>query len=124
LLDHARDIGGAVQDLADLKAEFEGDLSVGEATYIIAERLRDIEADVANKFATEAAFRIVFAEEYDVSTCPERPEPVGYDGARLRREVKAKYIIVRPDRFIFAACNTGKDLVNASKSLVEMLSGV
>jgi hypothetical protein len=124
LLDHARDISGAMQDLADLKSEFEGELSVDEATYIIGERLRDIETDVVQKFATEGAYRIVYAEEYDASTCPEMPEPVGYDGARMRKEVKARYVIVRPDRFIFAGCNKGKDLVNASRSLVEVLSGV
>jgi hypothetical protein len=124
LLDRARDISGAVEVLADVKAEFEGELSVDEATYIISQRLRDVEADVAKKFATEGAYRVVFAEEYDASACPERPEPVGYDGGRLRKEVKARFVIVRPDRFIFAACNTGKDLVKASRSLVEMLSGV
>ncbi len=123
LLDRASDISSAVQDLADLKSTFEGDLSVDEATYIVAERLRDVEPDVATKSATEGVYRIVYADEYDSSTCPDRPEPVGYDGDRLR-EVKARYVIVRPDRFIFASCNTSKDLVNASRSLVEMLSCV
>ena len=83
-----------------------------------------METDVAQKFATEGAYRIVYQEEYDAAACPDLPEPTGYDGATMRKEVKGRYIIVRPDKFIFAVCNTTKDLVNASRSLMEMLSGV
>jgi hypothetical protein len=50
----------------------------------------------------------VYQEEYDANTCPDLLEPTGYDGARMRKEVKGSYVVVRLDRFVFAACNTAK----------------
>jgi hypothetical protein len=128
LLDSGREISAAMQDLAQLREEFEGDLSVDEATYLVSERLRDVQPNTAVKFDLENAnaeiYRVVYAEEYDVSTCPERPEPTGYDGGRLRKEVKARYVVVRPDRFVFAACNSARELVDVSKELWKVMQGV
>jgi hypothetical protein len=47
----------------------------------------------------------------------------GYDGNVLRREVKGKYIIVRPDRIIFAACMDIGELEIAMRELEGMFYG-
>ncbi|OJJ96094.1 hypothetical protein ASPACDRAFT_54915 [Aspergillus aculeatus ATCC 16872] len=53
--------------------------------------------------------------------CNRRPEPMLYDRFALRKEVRGRYCIVRPDRFIFAACNDIKALHGAIRSMLGYL---
>ncbi|KAK6373536.1 hypothetical protein LTS17_008028 [Exophiala oligosperma] len=59
----------------------------------------------------------------DPILCRNRPEPIGYDEHRLRREIRGrKYAIIRQDRFVFAACDTIVELKDAAGRLASSLS--
>lgn len=64
--------------------------------------------------------RLATADEFaaDPSLCAGRPVPIGYDPYHMSKEVRVdKYIILRPDRFVFAACTTRSKLEYAARAL-------
>jgi hypothetical protein len=67
---------------------------------------------------------VATAEEFTSSTlCSNRPEPQYYDELRIGKEVAyGRYIVVRKDRFIYAACRNLTELKSALQSLPSMLS--
>jgi predicted nucleic acid-binding protein len=118
LLDSAAEANDAAQDLAELAEIQTPYINIREATYLI------VKADgneIATKEEIENAWRLVDVSEYDADVWRGLPEPLGYDVSRLRREVKDRYVILRPDRFVFAACRTAKDLIIAVKELGKIL---
>ncbi|KAH9213520.1 hypothetical protein DL95DRAFT_302173 [Leptodontidium sp. 2 PMI_412] len=120
LLRAESEIENARRDLADLEKEHQGELRVEEASYFIDEP----SFTVCTQTSQGIAYRILHTELSNPSIWGGLPEPIGYDGSRLRREVEGRYVILRPDRFIFATCNTSVELVHASRSLSEALSGL
>ena len=68
-------------------------------------------------------YRIATADEFAGSElCYGRPAPRGYDPLRLGVEVDGKkFIFLRPDRFVFAACNTEAEVEEATKGVNELL---
>lgn len=69
--------------------------------------------------------RLATGEEFaaDPVLCRNRPEPLGYDEHRLHREIRGrKYVILRQDRFVFAACDTIVELKDAAGQLANSLS--
>jgi hypothetical protein len=68
--------------------------------------------------------RVATAEEFTSSTlCSNRPEPQYYDELRIGKEVAyGRYIVVRKDRFIYAACGSLTELKSALQILPSMLS--
>jgi hypothetical protein len=57
--------------------------------------------------------------------CKDRPEPRYYEPYRIRHEVRGrKFVIVRPDRFVFAACTNIEELGSALRLIEPFLSGV
>ncbi|KAK4941597.1 hypothetical protein LTR10_018474 [Elasticomyces elasticus] len=65
--------------------------------------------------------RLATADEFaaDSTLCGNRPPPIGYDEERLRKEIKGKkFVILRQDRFVFAACDTAEGLKEAARRLV------
>ncbi|GAB1207665.1 hypothetical protein APSETT445_006390 [Aspergillus pseudonomiae] len=71
-------------------------------------------------------FQIASAEEFARSPlCKGRPEPTYYEPFLMRTEVRAKYIIVRPDRVVFAACEDEQSLKTAiEQQKLYLLLGV
>ena len=71
------------------------------------------------------ACRLATADEFaaDPVLCAGRPEQIGYDPYLMSKEVGVdKYIILRPDRFAFAACDTRSELEYATKALRKLFS--
>ena len=62
-----------------------------------------------------------FAAEPDL--CRNRPAPRYYDPLRIRKEVgrRAVFVVVRPDRFVFASCSTVDELWMAVDKMGELL---
>ncbi|PWY75026.1 monooxygenase [Aspergillus heteromorphus CBS 117.55] len=61
--------------------------------------------EMKDQSKTRSVFQIASAEEFAGSPlCDSRPKPLDYDPHLLRDKVQGRYIIVRPDRFIFASC--------------------
>ena len=68
--------------------------------------------------------RVATGEEFaaDATLCRNRPSPQYYDPYRISKEVKGmKYVVVRPDRFVYAACRDGDHLIRALEGLVSTL---
>ncbi|KAI1616223.1 monooxygenase [Exophiala viscosa] len=69
--------------------------------------------------------RLATGDEFaaDPVLCGNRPRPIGYDEARLQKEIKGKrFVIVRQDRFVFAACDTPEELKQAAQRLAASFS--
>lgn len=55
--------------------------------------------------------------------CLNRPEPRGYNEDLLWDSLSGKkYVILRADRFVFAACDSGDELKNVASRLKTMFS--
>lgn len=122
LVNTPEDYEGAVEELHNAKDELSDELPLNEATYIITERQTNI-VDSVGKAPKEDIFRVFFQDEFTSEILKGYPSQKGYDGHVLRRELKGKYALLRPDRFIFADCTGLEDLVEASKALNQMLRG-
>jgi hypothetical protein len=83
-------------------------LQLSEASVIVEDTTADL-STAANLFTT---VRAATADEFATSKlCKGRPRPKAYDPARISKEFPGKkYIIARPDRFVFAACSTAEEL--------------
>ena len=68
--------------------------------------------------------RVATAEEFTSSKlCSNRPEPEYYDELRIGKEVAgARYVVVRKDRFIYAAFKSLVELKSALQNLPSALS--
>jgi hypothetical protein len=69
--------------------------------------------------------RIATASEFaaDENLCKNRPAPKYYDACRMKQEVHGKkFVIIRPDRFVYAACSSLEELQRAAKSVPQALT--
>ncbi|KAL4806494.1 hypothetical protein BDV18DRAFT_152025 [Aspergillus unguis] len=71
---------------------------------------------------TGSVYRSATAEEFGRSKlCNNRPFPRGYKEDLMWQQMTGKrYVILRPDRFVFAACKTVAELGMAARRLEEM----
>lgn len=91
-----------------------------EATFIVRTALvggllSDIDDDV---------FRLATAEEFaaDETLCKARPVPQYYDMNQLSKDLDGKrFVIVRPDRFVYAACHTASQLQSICEGIPKSL---
>ena len=113
----AREIISDVEDIS------RGEITAGDVTFLV-EDLADIDddAEVTEQDMT-SVFRLATAQEFAASAlCHERPKPRFYDPYCLGKALdRNSFVIVRPDRFVFAACNTRHDLVIALLKMVAYL---
>lgn len=84
-------------------------------------KLDDKNTDTKNLVVARLATGDEFLE--DSTLCINRPPPVGYDAWRLWREVgRKKFVIIRPDRFTYAAGSSKDELALAIKQIPGALS--
>jgi len=122
LLANTAQMNGAVEDLAALEEKGQSELKVDEATFLIDDGSHLVDNRDKQASTVENIHTIIRSKKSDSSVWKGLPDPIGYDGSRMRREVKGKYVIVRPDRFIYAVCRSRGELINASNALAaEML---
>lgn len=105
-----------------------GELLTSEVTYIIHDPLASAAPNLSPQVAKDlpdGVIRVATAEEFKESPlCIGRPEPVGYDMSRITHEMKGKkFVIVRPDRFVYAACENRVELEEAVGSIARVLNG-
>ncbi|GIJ91001.1 hypothetical protein Asppvi_009966 [Aspergillus pseudoviridinutans] len=124
LLDKPEQAVAATQELDGIDGLSGGHLSAKEATLLV-HALKCLPDDEYSEFAdlSLSLFRIATAEEFQQSDlCVGRPEPQGYNDRQIWQVLPGKrFVIVRHDRFVYAACATRAELVEAAKSLVECL---
>lgn len=67
-------------------------------------------------------YRTATGDEFARSTlCESRPIPRGYDETLMWKSIGGKrYVVLRPDRFVFAVCNTETELVKAAACLAQL----
>lgn len=115
----------AYKSICSLDSDSDGELSLAETTYIIQDlhAVPDSSSDEL-PFST-SLFRIASADEFASSRlCVQRPKPVLYDPHHLWKEARGKpFLILRPDRFVFAACKDAAELGVAAGELVRLLKG-
>jgi 2-polyprenyl-6-methoxyphenol hydroxylase-like FAD-dependent oxidoreductase len=70
-------------------------------------------------------YRLATGDEFAQDVlCTRRPEPKGYDPHRMQREVGGKkFVILRPDRFVFAACDSADEVLEAAKKIALLVKG-
>ncbi len=124
LLANVTQINEAVEDLAALEEKGQIELKVDEATFLVDDGSHLVDDRDKQGSTVENIHTIIRSKTSDSSVWNGLPDPIGYDGSRMRREVKGKYVIVRPDRFIYAACRSRAELVNASNVLAKEMSKV
>ncbi|CAM1508577.1 Fc.00g054250.m01.CDS01 [Cosmosporella sp. VM-42] len=120
LLQPRSDSHGVEFALSGLEDISNGVIRDGEATVFVDNTQApplDLKSRHVYRFATAAEFA------KDPVLCAGRPEPKGYDPHRMSKEVgNKKFVILRPDRFVFAACNTRADLASAAQTLGKLVA--
>jgi hypothetical protein len=114
-------VGRALEGSRNIESLSQGLLRFDETTILIQSRRVDTDG---SDLPSQDTLRLASSEEFaaDVELCRNRPEPVGYDEFRLKREVQGKlYVILRHDRFVFATCDTIDELKWVSKQLDTFL---
>jgi len=113
-LDHTRSVILGLDKLSG------GYVLSDEATFIVRNALvggvpSDIDDDV---------FRLATAEEFaaDEILCKGRPVPQYYDMNQISKDLDGKrFVIVRPDRFVYAACHTAAQLQRICEGIPKSL---
>ncbi|KIW76003.1 hypothetical protein Z517_10748 [Fonsecaea pedrosoi CBS 271.37] len=82
-------------------------------------------ASTSSDVPHQSVYRIATGDEFAVSDlCRNRPYPTGYDMYRIKKDMGGrKYVLVRPDRFVYAACHTGVELIAACERIPQTLCG-
>lgn len=109
------------QLLNDVDALSKGALRAEEATYIL---LNTRHESLSDDGGGRAIYRLATAEEFtaEKSLSQNRPSPQYYDPYRVSAEVGGRPIVIlRPDRFVFAACR-GLDEVNRAAEKLSLLA--
>lgn len=122
LVKSTHELASLQEELRDLESGPEGWLEPLEATVIV----QDSRAVLSDSNVRRFSFRVVrvaTAAEFAASAlCENRPAPKYYDECRISKELPGKrYVVVRPDRFVYAACVDKAELVDALSKLKPAL---
>ena len=122
LLDKPSQTIAAIQEMDGIDGLSDGHLSTKEATLLVQNKNCLIK-DESTEYASLSLFRTATAKEFEESNlCVGRPEPHGYNDSQIWNVMKGKrFVVVRHDRFVYAACDTRAELVEAAKSLGKAL---
>ncbi|KAL2837464.1 hypothetical protein BJY01DRAFT_251424 [Aspergillus pseudoustus] len=96
-------------------------ICLSEATYLV-EDVKD-----KNGPSPSSVYQLASAEEFAASPlCAGRPAPQGYDPHYISKALGGTgpyYVIIRPDRFIFAACRKREELERAISAVLGYVRG-
>jgi hypothetical protein len=149
LVDDLEQAQSAREELAELKVEHvsDGEVKMDEVCYLVmspspspspspdcggdagrstgAMKAMKAMKDAKDAKQKQRVYRLATGDEFLASgLCENRPPPIGYDMFRIKKELGGRrYVLMRPDRFIFAACHSGEELVSACGRVVEALYG-
>ncbi|KAL4770008.1 hypothetical protein BDW60DRAFT_218346 [Aspergillus nidulans var. acristatus] len=116
------ELDAAWRTVGSVQAVAGGQILLEEATYIV--EAMDIAAEdspAGENGSLSSFYQPATADEFAVSPlCEGRPEPRGYDAQYLGKALRgAKYVLVRPGRFIFGACKTRHELERGLAAAAE-----
>lgn len=97
----------------------QGEFHPDEATFIVEQ----VDTMGAHKARVGSVYYLATGDEFAKSAlCRGRPEPRYYDSLDLRRMLKGnRFALVRPDRFVYGACNNLQDLEHIVGAAVKYL---
>lgn len=125
-LQDVKELASAREAVSDIEEVSKGEIPTSDASFLIEAMAdpNDNDDDDAGKDMT-SVYRLVTTEEFASSAlCHGRPAPQFYDPFYLGKALHGKkYILVRPDRFVFAACDSKEDLARAVEAAVAYLQG-
>ncbi|GKZ25812.1 hypothetical protein AbraIFM66951_000787 [Aspergillus brasiliensis] len=118
LLPHLEALTPTLSELEGIEPVAPRLLSFSEATIFVPRKSVPPGAEAPN----DRLYRSATAEEFGRSKlCNGRPFPRGYKEDLMWQSMAGKrYVILRSDRFVFAACKTAAELVVAARRLEEM----
>ncbi|UNI22985.1 hypothetical protein JDV02_008827 [Purpureocillium takamizusanense] len=121
LLDSLDELQAAKQELKALEGTSSDSLSVREATFFVP-RLSVPPRGQKPISELDGVYRTASAEQFASSyLCRGRPAPRGYHEDDLWKSAKGrKFVIVRPDRFIFAMCDAACELERVRSRLADL----
>ena len=128
LLDNLTSLPMVEKDLADIDTRSTGELNAKEATFIVHDFSTPGPASTSDLNTTNI-IRVLTASEYTATTAlyPEnaihRPTPHCYNPNRIRDDIghDKVFVILRPDRFVFATCRNRTELEHAAGLISESL---
>lgn len=119
-----------MSELPNAKATLQGidELSLGEfkaddAIYLVEDEPKNFPANDKEDYSS--VFQIASGDDFAASPlCKGRPPPYFYNPKRLGKEIGGnRFTIIRPDRFLFAACSSEKDLEHVVRNAAAYLRG-
>ncbi|KAK5789894.1 hypothetical protein VI817_009017 [Penicillium citrinum] len=125
LLRDMNDLRSAVEHLSSGSLAANRYLCVDEATYFVPRTsLQASEPDADSDLVHGRLFRSATAKEFMQSPlCSNRPEPRGYNENLLWDSLGGKkYVVLRADRFVLAACDGGDELEYVASRINTMFS--
>lgn len=114
----------SVQDLATIICDFHyissDQFDTKESTVLVPACTKSPSDDFIRH--GNSVFRAATAEEFSQSElCSGRSIPRGYDASQMWEMFQStRYVIVRPDRFVYAAVSTSVELEQAARKLSEL----
>ncbi|KAK4549384.1 hypothetical protein LTR36_006381 [Oleoguttula mirabilis] len=123
MVDEASQVDAVVKVAEGTPGLFGDFIRQGEATLLVND-LAASRSDIRDRIGWTIA-RIASGDEFarEEKLCRNRPAPAFYNAWRIREELKAgaKFIIVRADKFVYAACSNRVELEAALRSLPQCL---
>lgn len=120
LVDAIEEAADALNELGDVVELSGGLILEDEATVIVQDTMQEMKTSLRHKCLIRLATSDEFAA--DPLLCKNRPAPRYYDPFKMRKELGSRrFVIVRPDRFLYANCSGQDELGNALKALAEAL---
>ncbi|RFU31743.1 hypothetical protein B7463_g4613, partial [Scytalidium lignicola] len=119
------DVKSALHALDDIEHTSGGHILPNDITVVLEDLSLKVSDNKLDDSWKSKVYRVASGEEFASSPlCHGRPEPIGYDPYRLGKEVKKKQIIfLRPDRFVFAACDSKEEVDRTAVQIREFLKG-
>lgn len=115
------ELAGAKEAMKDIEEISQGEFKPADTTYLVEEG--DNASSDSAKEDLSTVFQIASGDDFAASPlCRGRPPPYFYDPKRLGGETGGnRFLVVRPDRFLFAACSTKEDLEKVVRNAVAYL---
>ncbi|KAL5000536.1 hypothetical protein BDV10DRAFT_200039 [Aspergillus recurvatus] len=121
-LEEPSELASARDTVFAIEGYSKGEIRIDDATYLIQDTDWSFDSSDGHN-STNSVYQLASAEDFARSPlCDGRPEPQYYDMYYLGKVLGGrKYVIVRPDRFIFAACSSLEELQRAVAEAAKYL---
>lgn len=123
---HAEEAWSELKGL-EMERASRGEVSASTAMFLIHDPSLELhDPKTQSSISLDNVYRVATGDEFAATDlCKNRPYPSGYDFYRIRKDVGGrKYLLIRPDRFVYAACENTAQLLNACERIPATMLGV